>query len=353
MTPRRVLLVGDFGRKRNQAYFFNTEQKLWRGLTRAGHLAFPFSERDVARERGLLPFKMFGRSAMRRALLATVKELRPDALIFFHVDLLDTADLADARAAAPAGCRLARVCVDSLDHHPGPIASFRAHLGAVDVGFITTGDRARLSAAFPGRTAVHFLPGAVDPAAETARVFELPRTALDHDAIFLGTGRAARTEQLQHLQRSLPSDYRFHVGGRALDTARFRGASFYTALATAAASPSLPLDDRMATPHLYSSNRITQLLGQGLLAFTHRPAALSTLYEDGVVEFDGREDLVEAMVRFWRDDDRRRRHAEIGWRLARERSDAAVVATYVLDVLTDGQPRRPVAWPSAPLNGAG
>jgi hypothetical protein len=349
-APRRVLLVGNFDRARGQAYYYNTEQKLMRGLVRAGHLALAFSDRDEARARALLPSKALGVRAMRRALLATVRELRPHAILLFHVDLLDADAIAGLREAAPAGCRLARVCVDSLDHHAGPIESFRAHLPAVDAGFMTTGDPARLAAAFPGATPVHFLPAAVDPAAETARVFETPRETLAHDAIFLGTGRAGRTDQLAYLRATLPPDYRFHVGGRALETERFRGARFYETLATAAASPALPLDDRAATPRLYCSNRLAQLLGQGLLTFTHAPAGLSALYEDGVVEVAGREALAEAMVRFRDDDAARRRTAALGWRIARARTDAALVAAWALAV-TLGETPPAVAWPAGPLNG--
>jgi len=125
--------------------------------------------------------------------------------------------------------------------------------------------------------------------------------------------------------------------------------AFMTALTKGASCPNLPLDDSRPTPRLYSSDRIAQLLGQGVLAYTHAPAQLEILYEDGVVAWDSREALIEAMTKMQQDDHERRRRAEIGHRLAHERTSSAMVADAILDAVM-GRPRsHPYVWPTDPL----
>ncbi len=348
MIPLRVLLVGYFGRRSLQRSYFNTEHKLAAGFVRAGHCVLPFSDRDVAREATVFGTQRLGRRAMARRLAETAAHFRPHVVLFGHCDLLDDENYAAVRAAAP-GVRLAAFNVDPA-FRIATMQAFAARAQAMDAAFITTGDPSAFTPyAFPaGR--LRFMPNPVDPAVETAQVWAVPAADLAWDGLFLGTGIGEREAMLAAIREALPEGFRWRDGGRHRAADRLSSTAYLDALASAAMTPNLPLTDGPDAPvhRLYSSDRIAQLLGQGVTTLTPARAELSTLYDDGVVEYDGVPALVEEMIRLWRDDAARRRIGERGWRLARERTDAATVAAYIAAV-TLGESVPAVTWPTGTL----
>ena len=114
-------------------------------------------------------------------------------------------------------------------------------------------------------------------------------------------------------------------------------------------TPNLPLDDAIPVPFLYSSDRIAQLLGQGVAVLTSASARLETLYDDGVVPFHGRDDLAGKMIELWRDDEARRRLAERGWRIARERTATERVAQYIVEAALNEPFSETYGWPVEPV----
>lgn len=346
-APFRILIVANFDRSRAQSRWFNTEHKLLNGFIRLGHMALAFSDRDAARELSLLPTKKLGMAKMNARLVETARHLKPHIILFGHADLTGEATFNRLREALP-GVRLAQFNVDPV-HRLKTMAAFIERARHMDSSFITTGDPDALKPLAAKPNTVCFMPNPVDAAIETARVFDSPANELAHDALFFGTGIEKRGEQLDYLAAHLPDAYRFSFGGRAKGDAPLTSLPFLNALTAGASSPNLPLDDTRPTPHLYSSDRIAQLLGQGILAYTHAPAALETLYEDGVVTWDSRAALVEAMIQMQGDDAERRRRAEIGWRLAHERTSSAMVADALLDTIMDRSPSHRYAWPIDPI----
>lgn len=347
MIPLRILLVANFDRDRAQARWFNTEHKLLNGFIRLGHMALPYSDRDAARELAPLPTKKLGARRMNARLVETAEHFNPHVILFGHADLTGAETFAALRVAVP-GVRLAQFNVDPV-HREKTMAAFTQRAGHVDLSFITTGDPEALKPLAPGPDTICFMPNPVDAAVETARVFEAPRDALQWDGLFLGTGIEKRGEQLDHIAANLPDGYRFSYGGRAKGDAPLTSLPFLEALTTGASCPNLPLDDTRPTPRLYSSDRIAQLLGQGVLAYTHLPAALDTLYEEGVVNWADRDGLVEAMAYMSLDDRERRRRAELGWRLAHERTSSEMVADAMLDAVMGRPASHRYHWPTDPL----
>ena len=347
MRPLRILLVANADRRREQGRWYSTEYKLRNGLIRCGHMVLFFSDRDAARELSWLPTKKLGIRAMNARLIATARHFRPDLVIFGHADLCDASTFAALREGVK-GVRLAQFNVDAT-FRGRTMAAFRARAAEMDMSFSTTGDAAALAALAPRPGSVCYMPNPVDASIETARVFETPRAALDWDGLFLGTGIGGRKAQLEYLAAHLPQDYRFHYGGRAKGAEPLVSTDYLEALTTGATCPILPLDDAQPSRRFYASDRIAQVLGQGVLAFTHASAGLSALYEDGVVEWQDRGALVEAMARYGRDDAARRQVAQTGWRIAHERTSAERVAEALVSAAMGHDAARDYGWPVEPL----
>ncbi len=347
MKPIRVLLVANADRHRQQGRWFNAEYKLRNGLLRAGHMVLFYSDRDRAREQSPLPSKRFGAARMIAELVQTARHYAPHLILFGHADLCHAQDFAALRKAVP-GVRLAQFCVDAT-FRTKTMTDFAARSHDMDASFITTCDGAALAPYAPRAGTVHYMPNAVDASVETARVFDKAADALDWDGLFLGTGIERRGEQLDAIRRGLPAPYRFDYGGRAKGDEPLTSTAYLAALATGASCPVLPLDDTRPCAHLYASDRVALVTGQGVLAFCTASAGLSALYEDGIVEWDSREALVEHMARFQRDDAARRRVARTGWRIAHEKTAGHIVASALVETAMGYTPSRAYAWPITPL----
>ena len=348
-SPQRILLVANLDRRRLHAAFYNVDSKLHAGLLRAGHHVIAFSDRDVSSEASPLNLssKFGGVRAMRQRLIRTAAHYRPALVLFGHVDLVDAATVRAIRELVPDAA-LAQFNVDavfnthSMDH-------FCARAREVDISFITTADLSTLALPQDRPGPVHFFPNPVDSSIEVARVFEKSRDALQYDGQFLGTPNRKRDDQITDLVTRLPDGYRFRSIADGLGSRRLRSVEFLEAMAQAACLPNLAHDDTKPVPLLYSSDRIAQSLGQGVSVLTAASAGLPEIYEDGVMEFDGREHLVDLMTHLWRKDDVRRQLGERGWRIAHERTTGHRVAKYLLETAFGMQHSETYGWPVEPI----
>ena len=348
-TPRRVLLVANFDRRRLHAAYYNVDNKFHAALLRAGHHVIAFSDRDVAREGSLLQFssRIGGVSIMRRRLIKTAQHYQPDLILFGHVDLINAGTIRALREGVP-GSRLAQFNVDAI-FSARAMEGFASRTTEVDISFMTTADVSDLALPPSRRSPIHFFPNPVDASIETARVFEIPRQSLPYDGQFLGTPFGPRDDQISDLISRLPFEYRFRFGGGVLGSRRLRSVEFLDTLAQAACAPNFVHEDGKSTPLLYSSDRIAQLLGQGVAVLSAASAKLQMIYDDGIMEYEGREHLASRMIDLWRDDDARRRLAECGWRIAHEKTAGHRVAQYLVVAALEEPFSENYGWPVKPI----
>ncbi len=332
MISLRILIVGYFHRSSLFRTYYNTESKLSNGFIRAGHHVICFSDRDHAREATVFGSQKFGASKMSAKLVETAEHYQPHLVLFGHSDLIES-DTYDRIREEVKGVRLATFCVDAVFREQA-MTSFRKRAAKCDAAFITTADERALASLDIPREKLHFMPNPVDNSIETARVFEIPRTEMSFDGQFLGTGIGKREEQLSFIQEHLPKEYRFTHGGRAFGSERLTSTEFFSRLTDAPVSLNLPLDDTRADlmPHLYSSDRIAQLLGQGITTLSPAQSKLSDLYEDGLVEYKDRDDLLGKMIELRENDELRQNIGRTAHRIAHEKTSVTGVAEMLLRV---------------------
>ena len=347
--PQRILLVANFDRRRLHAAFYNVDSKLHAGLVRTGHHVIAFSDRDVSREASplMLSSRFGGVRTMRRRLVQTASHYQPDLVLFGHVDLVDAATIRTIRELVPEAV-FAQFNVDPV-FNPHSMNHFCARACEVDISFITTGDLENLALPERRRGSVHFFPNPVDSSIEVGRVFEKARDQLQYDGQFLGTPNRKRDDQIADLVTRLPDGYRFRSSAEGFGSRRLRSIEFLEALAQAACLPNLAYDDTKPVPLLYSSDRIAQSLGQGVSVLTAASAGLPGIYEDGVMEFDDREHMVDLMTYLWRKDHVRQQLGERGWRIAHERTAGHRVAKYLVETAFGLQHSESYGWPVEPI----
>ncbi len=339
----RILHIGNGNEKHAGLRYYDVGRKLQHGLIRNHHNALFFSDRDVARKNGVLGTKWRGEAAANEQLLNIAKNFQPEMILLGHADIITNDTLAEIRALLPQ-VRMAQFNVDPI-FRPENDAAIKARLPYMDATFITTGGEVLQQYGGQGGV-VSYMPNPTDAAIECYRAFEGDAEYDLFYAVRAATMQDANTndritfpryvkEQVQGLR---PSFHGFDGEGELF------GVSFYERMGRCAMGLNLSHkhttkgEVRHATQAekcYYSSDRIAQYMGNGLLTFTERGFNQEALFSDEeIIFFDSKEELAEK-VQYYRDnDEERRRIAYNGWQKYHECFNAEMIARYMVEVTT-------------------
>ncbi|HEY5211194.1 MAG TPA: glycosyltransferase [Stellaceae bacterium] len=323
----------------------NAAIKISNGLIRNGHLTLNFSERDVARAGTVLGHRKFGRAAVNHALLDYCRMHQPDLLLLGHTDMIEPATVTEIRNAVP-GLRVLQWYVDAL-FVPEYVARFEAKADVVDATLISTGIAA-LDGLRKGGRRVGFLPNPVDPSIERGE---------------------------NHLQRDLPYDLFFacrdpirSVCGKDRDMGAFMtalldvlpgvrpllagllgrptltGAAYQQALESAAIGLNV---SRRADWPLYSSDRLAQMIGNGMAVLIQRSTGYDALFsDDEMLFFSSVDELTEKIRDAVAHPERRQLIAGAGYAKYHRLFNERVVARYLMDFAFDRADATRYGWPA-------
>ncbi|MCW8126794.1 glycosyltransferase family protein [Microbulbifer halophilus] len=278
--------------------------KLYTGLVRAGNNVLAFSDRDVAAYEAPLRIReLASRRKINRRLLQAVEAFEPDLVIFGHCDLIDNDTFSEIRRLRPqtviAGCNNDPLFV------PRNADSIARRCEIADAMFVSTGSSEL--APYAGRRAkLHHMPNPVDPSVETAD--SSVHTDLPVDLLFCSKSQAhtERGQLVRDLKAQLPADFEFRTPGMFGQPALW-GRDYDHILADSKMGLNL---NRQEGYRWYSSARMAQMAGNGLLVFTHAAAHLEDFMpEETLVYFDSEAALLEQLREFHHDDDKRRHWA--------------------------------------------
>lgn len=328
-----ILHVANFSPRPKGAGFASVQFKLTNGLIRAGHNVVTFSDRDVARASTPLRSRKIGVPGANRRLLELVSAFRPDIVLFGHADTIQPATLMEIRNRLP-GIRLAQWNVDPLFEDDN-VARIRAKIDYVDRTFVTTAGPLLQELAKAGAP-VAFMPNPVDPAIEYGCAFD--RDDLPYDVFYaVGSPRIGRRHCgvetnagriIRNLRKRLPK-LTFLTPG--IDGNHLEGAPGMAALNSAKIGLNI---SRRNDVHLYSSDRMAHLAGNGLVVMIDRASGYGDLFAEDELGFYGSEDeLAAKLERFAGDAVLRKATAKRGWGAYHAMFDATRVAEYMIGVL--------------------
>jgi hypothetical protein len=338
--PRKIVLVGPFDQlKKSETgfgnFYYGLAWKLANGFIRAGHMVWPFSDRDVARALSPLHTRKLGVGPANRALARVCANIRPDLLILFHADIIAPETVLAVRQAGHCAL-VAGYYIDPL-YYPGAEAKIRRVSDIADAMFFTTGGES-IRPYKTARNRVGFLPNAVDPAMESRRAFA--EAAPDSDVFFSAADfmEDPRIGLALGLQNAVPGlRYAYHgFGGRP----GIFGDAYMEALGRTRLGLNLnrwPEADDPGRYRFYASDRMAHYVGNGVLALSQRGFGYGEMLgEDALALFDTPDELADKTRHFTGNDAERRRVAEKGHALYHRHCGAEAVARALLDV-TEGR----------------
>ncbi len=332
----RIVHVSNFTVKWNGESFFTIPYKLNNGLTRLGHNVFSVCDRDIA-DSYLLGIRNAGIRHANRKVQQICEEVRPDLVLLGHCTLISPSMVSSLRQIVP-GVRIAHWNCDPL-FHPDIMQRLRSLAPIVDATFVTTAGPLMQSIAQAGGR-VAFMPNPVDKSIETLRVFE--KDDLGIDLLFIGSPIKERVAVCETIRKEIP-DLKFETRGFGGAPAVF-GARLFDLLGRSKMGLSL---NRRDDVYLYASDRMSIMMGCGLLTFVDRRTGFEVIFgPDDLVLYDDVGELLEKIRTMKSDDGLRREVARRGWEKIHEIFSETRVAEWILGVTFRQRPAHPPGWPA-------
>ncbi len=343
----RIIHIANFSLRPKQAFFHNTERKLSNGFTRLGHAVLNVCDRDAVRMLGF-GLRSIGAQRLAPHLALLAEELKPDLIVLGHAHAVSNEAVMAMREKAPQA-KVAYWNVDAM-FSDTVVQHLKSRLDVCEAIFSTSGGPGLAALARPGKI-VGYMPNPTDKSVESARAFENPAPDFD---LFLATnsdGPGVRSHFGQDVDfsaigeklRAAEPSFRFRhwvaaregylVGGKYQDV-------------LAACRMGWNLNKRNDWTH-FSSDRIAQFAGNGVLPLCPDEAKLAEVFgEDGAEYYSSEDDLLERCARLARDDTTLRAKAKRVWELYHARFNETEIARYLIEA-TFGEfdPAR-VDWPS-------
>jgi glycosyltransferase involved in cell wall biosynthesis len=308
----------------------NWAQKLSYGLIKNDHFTLDFSDRDMATFFAPLKIRDLGKSKANKLLLEAIANFRPDLIIAGHCDMITNETLKEARRICP-NATIVHCNLDPL-FMPDNIAKIRHRSEVVDAVFVSTG-RKELEIFNDLPVRLYHIPNPVDPSIECFNNALKAPSELPTDVIFCSNSNqmTRRLEIVQYLKEQLPQEVNFMTYG-SFGTPPVWGHDYDDALAKSKMALNL---NRQEGFYWYSSERMAQLAGCGILQFTHSSGKFDELMPDkSLVYFDDKQELAKKIVEFRNNDEMRKEWAQRAYDFFHREMNTRLFSQYIVEAST-------------------
>ena len=278
-------------------------QKLSYGLIKNDHYVLDFSDRDIAAFEAPFGIRDLGHKKANKRLLETVEAAEPDLIIIGHGNIITNETLEEIKKRNPNAvlvhCNLDPLFVPEND------AKIRYRAEVCEAVFVSTG-RKELERFKDTGVRLYHIPNPVDPSIEVYDNSQ--RTDLPVDLVFCSNSNdyTRRQEIVEEVKMRLGNELVFKAHG-SFGTPPVWGRDYDKALSQSRMALNL---NRQEGDYWYSSERMAQLAGNGILPFTHEAARFDELLPpETLVYFSDTDDLINKIREFHHDDAKRRHWA--------------------------------------------
>lgn len=300
-------------------------QKLTFGLIKNDHYTQVFSDRDIAAFEAPFGIRDLGKKAANKRLLETVNAFEPDLVIAGHCDMISNDTLKQIKQAQPNTIIIH--CNNDPLFVPSNVARIKHRAEVTDAVFVSTG-RPELSQ-FEGIGArIYHMPNPVEAAIET--LDNSQATELSIDLLFCSNSNnfTKRLETVKYLKDELAGELNFKTYG-SFGEPPVWGRDYDRALEQTKMGLNF---NRQEGHYWYSSARMAQLAGNGILQFTHESNSFEELLPaETVVYFKEREDLLAQIRDFYHNDEKRRQWAAKARAFFHQEMNSKLYAQYIVE----------------------
>tara|TARA_B100000886_G_scaffold336532_1_gene295503 strand:+ start:637 stop:2769 length:2133 start_codon:yes stop_codon:yes gene_type:complete len=306
----RILHVTNFNERLDGRLFFNTGRRINNGFIRLGHSVLGFSDRDIQKYyRSISDFK--GSKILNDKLKKTCYNYKPDIVVIGHADLISRQQIQELKQDNP-NTKFCQWFLDPLNKN-GPDFNrnkkrIMDKIDLMDSTFMTTSPS--VLSFLPKNNNTYFIPNPSDHSFETLNNFNKSCSvdvffALSH-GVHRGILKSGKIDDrvifLKNLQKKT-SDVKFDIYGVNKVQPIWADHYFKT---ISNAKMGLNLSRGEAIKY-YSSDRITQIVGNGLVCLIDEKTKYRDYFDnDEMVFYKNENDLSEKILKISRDEKLRR-----------------------------------------------
>ena len=267
-TNLRILHITNFNEKHNGRLFFNTGRRLNNGFIRLGHSVLEFSDRDiVSRGKSIKDFS--GSSTLNDKLLKTCNHFKPDIIVLGHADMISK-DILHNLKRDYSDLKIAQWFLDPLNKNGPDFLKNKNRIldksDVLDANFLTTSPEA--VSLLSKKVKNYFIPNPSDSSMETLNNYKKDCSndvffALSH-GVHRGQLKNRSSDDREKFIKNLVSkckNIKFDLFGMNNVQPIWEDQYFKNI-----SNSKMGLNLSRGTPiKYYSSDRITQIIGNGLV----------------------------------------------------------------------------------------
>jgi len=332
----KILHVTNFNERHNGRLFYNTGRRINNGFIRLNHSVLEFSDRDIVSYYRSIN-DLSGSKKLNQKLIDVIANYVPDILVLGHADLIKNNTLAYIKKSYPS-IKIAQWFLDRMDSDWSINKKrFLDKINLVDCSFCTTSPDVL---DFSKKNRIYYIPNPADESFESLEVYN--NKNYNNDVFFamshgvhrgiLKKGKFDKRELfINNLIKRTPN-IKFDLYG--MDGTQPVWADNYI---RAISQSKMGINLSQGIPiKYYSSDRLTQLIGNGLLTFVDIKTSLNNFFaKDEVIFYKSISDLSEKIIKYSNDDKERIKIARKGRKKYLKYFNSKNVADYIIKKTLD------------------
>jgi len=327
----KILHVTNFNERHDGRLFFNTGRRINNGFIRLNHSVLEFSDRDIISYYRRINDPS-GANRLNEKLFNTVYNYVPDIIVLGHADLIKTETIHKIKTNFPN----IKICQWFLDRMDGPWQinkrRFLDKIDYTDCNFCTTSPDVL---DLPKNRKIKYIPNPVDESFERLNVFS--NNYLINDVFFalshgvhrgvLKKGKFDGRESFINKLIEITPNVKFDLYG-INNIQPIWADSFYKVIEKS----KMGLNLSQGKPiKYYSSDRITQLVGNGLLTFIDEKTQFGDFFnKDELIFYNSISELSEKIIKYSLDDKERIKVAKKGKYKYFKYFNSSLIAKYII-----------------------
>ena len=343
----RILHITNFNERLDGRLFFNTGRRINNGFIRQGHSVLGFSDRDI--QRYYKSYKDFkGAKTLNDKLKKTCYNYKPDLIVLGHADLISADQLLELRKDYP-NTKFAQWFLDPLNKNGPDFERNKERIldkiNVVDTTFLTTSPKVLK---FLQNKRSFFIPNPCDKSFETLENYNRPCNVDVFFALSHGVHRGVlksgkiddRVKFLSKLVEKTPN-VKFDIYG--IDKVQPIWADHYFKTINNA-KMGLNLSRGEAIKY-YSSDRITQIIGNGLVCLIDEKTEYQNFFNNNeMVFYKSLSDLSEKIIKISADEKLRKKIGRNGKKKYMKYFNSDLVSEYIISKTLDLRRNKQNLW---------
>ncbi len=344
----RILHITNFNERHNGRLFFNTGRRLNNGFIRLGHSVLEFSDRDiVSRGKSIKDFS--GSNTLNDKLLKTCNHFKPDIIVLGHADMISKDILYNLKKDY-SDLKIAQWFLDPLNRNGPDFLKNKNRIldksDVLDANFLTTSPEA--VSLLSKKVKNYFIPNPSDSSMETLDNYKNDCSndvffALSH-GVHRGQLKSRSSDDREKFIKDLVSkckNIKFDLFG--MNNVQPIWADQYFKNIS---NSKMGLNLSRGTPiKYYSSDRITQIIGNGLVTLIDEKTCYNDFFDKSeMVFYKNITDLSEKIEKISEDEKLRKSIGRKGKIKYMKYFNSNLVADFIIEKTLDLKNKKKYLW---------